>query len=217
MKLSLIPTSISDCIAIYTTWIFHISAAIGITLGYQQWFITKTPFTLLLIAGFLFWTFSITKSKTVLLFMGFAAVGYFAEFLGVNYGLIFGNYIYGNNLGLKISGVPFLISINWAVLIFITATIASQIKFHWLLQVVIGALLMVMLDVVLELSAPEFDYWQFEGGVPTIQNYIGWFAISLGLIAIFNRYRVKGNLVVSIHFYIIQLLYFGYFGMINLL
>ena len=32
-------------------------------------------------------------------------VGMIAEILGVQYGLIFGNYQYGNNLGLKLLGV----------------------------------------------------------------------------------------------------------------
>ena len=35
--------------------------------------------------------------------------GIFVEFLGVNYGLLFGEYLYGRNLGPKLFGVPFLI------------------------------------------------------------------------------------------------------------
>ena len=47
------------------------------------------------------------------------------ESLGVNYGLIFGNYEYGNNLGFKFFGVPFLIGINWIILTAISANTAS--------------------------------------------------------------------------------------------
>ena len=43
-------------------------------------------------------------------------IGMFSEFIGVNYGVIFGEYIYGNNLGFKLFGVPFLIGLNWVIL-----------------------------------------------------------------------------------------------------
>ena len=49
-----------------------------------------------------------------------------AEILGVNYGLIFGKYDYGDNLGLKLLGVPLLIGLNWVVLTFICGSISNH-------------------------------------------------------------------------------------------
>ena len=49
------------------------------------------------------------------------------EFLGVNYGYIFGNYAYGSNLGYKIGGVPVMICVNWVILTIITADVSSYI------------------------------------------------------------------------------------------
>ena len=50
-----------------------------------------------------------------------------AETIGVNFGILFGDYEYGENLGFKIFGVPFLIGINWIVLTFITGSLSSLI------------------------------------------------------------------------------------------
>ena len=39
-----------------------------------------------------------------------------AEILVVSYGIIFGNYKYGEILGYKVLGVPLIIGINWCIL-----------------------------------------------------------------------------------------------------
>lgn len=53
--------------------------------------------------------------------------GIFVEFLGVNYGLLFGEYSYGSNLGPKVFGVPFLIGMNWVILTTISGSISNFI------------------------------------------------------------------------------------------
>ena len=55
------------------------------------------------------------------------SVGIFVEFLGVNYGLIFGNYEYGQNMGPKFLGVPFLIGINWIIITLISGGITHNL------------------------------------------------------------------------------------------
>ena len=79
-------------------------------------------------------------------------IGMFSEFIGVNYGLIFGEYIYGNNLGFKLFGVPFLIGLNWVILTVICANVASILtKNNSIIQIIIlGTLLMLFMDFVME-------------------------------------------------------------------
>ena len=58
--------------------------------------------------------------------------GILVEFLGVNYGLLFGEYSYGKNLGPKLFGVPFLIGMNWVILTTISGSISNYItKGKW--------------------------------------------------------------------------------------
>jgi putative membrane protein len=56
--------------------------------------------------GFYFW----------LWVAGVFQAGYLLEMFGVKTGRIFGEYIYGNNLGYKWNDVPLIIGLNWLML-----------------------------------------------------------------------------------------------------
>ena len=133
-------------VSIGLVWLFHISGIIGITLGFHDWFITKTPLNLFISFALLMWNYpinSIKKWSAVLLFF---TAGMIAEWVGVHYDFLFGAYYYGNNLGLKLDGVPLLIGINWALLTLITGSIAHQLASKPFVRVILGAFLMVLLD-----------------------------------------------------------------------
>ncbi len=196
---------------VFIIWLFHISAIIGVTLGYFDWFISKTPLNLLVTATVLFLFFPITSKKFFLSFIFFAAVGIFAEWLGVKYGFIFGDYVYGENLGYKIDDVPWLIGVNWAILIFITAKLAEEwVEAQWL-RPVIGSLLMLVLDFFMEGVAPIFDFWTFKEGFAPLQNYIGWFCVAMVLQIVYLLLKLNGSFKISVHLYFCQLVFFMYF------
>lgn len=106
-------------------------------------------------------------------------IGMIVELIGVNTSLLFGTYRYGENLGVKVFGVPILIGINWVVLTFLTATISkSFIKNKWL-AILFGSILMVLLDFFIEPTAPIFDFWSWESGSAPFRNFVDWFVVSL--------------------------------------
>jgi putative membrane protein len=43
----------------------------------------------------------------------------------------------------------------------------------------VAALLVTGIDVLIEQVAPKLDFWQFEGGLPDLQNYLSWIAFFL--------------------------------------
>jgi putative membrane protein len=45
-----------------------------------------------------------------------AVAGFFIEAIGVNTGLIFGNYVYKTTLGWKFLETPLIIGVNWILL-----------------------------------------------------------------------------------------------------
>jgi len=143
-------------ISIGIIWLFNISGVIGILLGYEDWFLPLTPLNLLIYLVLLLWNSEINRFLLIGLLIPFS-IGMITEYLGVNYGLIFGNYQYGNNLGIKVLGVPWIIGVNWGLLVYCTAAIAKKIHNNWIISSVIGAILMVALDVIIEVSAPIFD------------------------------------------------------------
>jgi putative membrane protein len=48
--------------------------------------------------------------------------------LGVHTGILFGNYKYGNALGLKLNDVPILIGINWFIVVYACGMSALQLR-----------------------------------------------------------------------------------------
>lgn len=199
--------------AIALIWLFHISAIIGVSLGFFNFFIPKTPINLGLAFSLLLWTSpKHTLKKTGLIFL-FFLVGMFVEYLGVNFGLLFGEYAYGNNLGPKLQGVPWLIGINWAMLVLITGTIANQITSNRFLKIIIGASLMILIDLPLEIIAPIFDFWEFSGGVAPLQNYLAWFIIAAGLHGFFQWGEIRENTSFAYHLYTAQFVFFTYFAL----
>ena len=125
--------------AIFLIWLFHVSAIIGVTIGHKDWFLSKTPMNLSLSLFLFFWVFSMDSIKKVLLFALFFAMGMFAEWLGVNYQLLFGTYAYGTNFGPQLDGVPWLIGCFWALLAFVSYIIAQKLPFHKYVKLFVGA------------------------------------------------------------------------------
>ncbi|MEM9363163.1 MAG: carotenoid biosynthesis protein [Bacteroidota bacterium] len=193
-------------------WLFHISGIIGISLGFKDWFLTKTPLNLSICLLLFVLLFPVNTGKKVFLFFVFFAMGMFAEWLGVNYGLLFGEYVYGANFGPKLDGVPWLIGCFWALLACITAAMVSSLKLLIWGRAIIAAALMVILDFFMEQNAPNFDFWQFEGHVP-LRNYVTWFILGLLMQWIILKFKFEGNRTISFHLYIAQLTFFGYFAL----
>ena len=195
-------------VSIFLIWLFNISGIVGILSSYSEWFLRLTPLDLLLYLGLLAWNTEKIDINFLYAFLIPFFIGFITEFLGVNYGLIFGNYSYGENLGIKIGGVPLMICTNWAVLTFITADISRLVSKNLWIRSFIGGLLMMLLDLVIEVSAPRFDFWEFENGVVPIQNYIGWFVISFLAHILFQRFTVLTNKKISIHIFIAMTIFF---------
>ncbi len=194
--------------AIGLLWLFHISAIIGIAIGEIDWFVEKTPLNLSLSLLIFLIFYPINNLKKISVFIIFSAGGMFAEWLGVTHQILFGEYAYGKNFGPKLDGVPYLIGAYWAILTFITSSILDYTKWHIAIKILGAASLMVLLDFLMEHVAPLFDYWTFVGGVPTIENYITWFALGIGFQIIVKLFKISGQKLLSINLYSAQFLFF---------
>ena len=202
-------------ISIFTIWLVHISGFMGMVFYDLDLFATFTPLNLALMLIILIVNMSNIVKQEILSIFSIFFIGMLAEGLGVNYGLIFGKYDYGNNLGFKLFGVPFLIGINWIMLTIISGSIASCLfkterKF---LTITCGALLMLAMDFVMEPIAPKLDLWQFENLVVPLSNYFGWFIIGLITQTIYKLQFLKKEISVSSNLYIA---FFLFFSLLNL-
>lgn len=197
--------------AIFLIWLFHISAIVGVSMGHFHFFVPKTYLNLSVMFGLLYWVYPLFSVKKIALTLIFFFVGFLVEYLGVNYGLLFGDYSYGENLGFKFKNVPLLIGVNWAMLILITGAISNAFKISTFSKIMMGASLMILLDIPMETVAPIFDFWTFSGNVAPLQNYVAWFIVAAFLHSIFQFAKLKGNQTFSTHLYICQFVFFSYF------
>lgn len=195
-------------IAIGLVWLFHVSAVIGIFLGYQSWFLPKTPLNLLICFVLLVLVGSVLDTKKALIAFVFFAAGMLVEWLGVHYGWPFGEYVYGQNLGAKLDGVPYMIGINWCMLVLITGAIASRISANRFLKPIIGAALMVGLDFFIEPNVHVMDFWYWSNGSIPLSNYIGWFVTAWILHGIYQRTIDTVSFKFSLHLYLAQVFFF---------
>ncbi len=196
-------------VSIIIIWLFHLSGLIGLLYIDKNLFASLTPLNLFISATLLFVNqTNATRMKFFIVFVIFF-VGMIAEILGVQYGLIFGNYQYGNNLGLKLLGVPILIGFNWVVLTVICGSISSKIfKKSKVLSIILGITLMLLIDITLEPIAPVLDYWEFSGSKAPLQNYIGWGITSLITQTLYQYFYKTKEFIFSINLFIAQFLFF---------
>ena len=125
-------------------------------------------------------------------------VGIVVELIGTKTGLLFGDYAYGATLGPKVFGVPWIIGVNWGLLVVCTASVVNRIKAHLIVKALFAALIMTAIDILIEPVAIENDFWTWESGEIPIYNYICWFAIAFPLQWInFRLKAVESNKVAN--------------------
>lgn len=200
--------------------LFHVTGLVGLLFSKNpDFFLRFTPLTLLLTAGLLL-AFQPERSGQ---FWGFcllvALLSFMAEVVGVNTGLVFGHYHYGDTLGYKLLdmppllGVPPLIGLNWLVLTYVCGVLARYLPLPELPRTLLAALLMVGLDVCMEPVAGRYDFWHWSAGVIPLQNFRDWFIFACVLQMLFNRtHFAKTNLLVPV-VYLAQLLFFFLLGL----
>ena len=160
--------------------IFYFVGVVGmLNTQLQPLFFVLIPFALLLsfFALLIFHQAAFDKKTISILFIIYL-LGYFIEVIGVNTGIIFGNYIYGGGLGFKILNTPLMIGINWVMLVYCSASIFEKMQMPVILKIILASLLMLLYDVILENIAPIIDMWSWTSNLIPLQNYIAWFIIA---------------------------------------
>ena len=196
--------------SVYFLILFYFVGIVGFILPITHaLFSTLTPFALLLSTGFLV---AFHKPRfTINLFIVFLLIfvlSFFAEMIGVQTGLLFGHYTYGNGLGPKIWGTPVIIGLNWLMLVYCTRIIAGYIFHPAALKILFASLLMVAYDFILEKAAPLLTMWSWKGGIVPVQNYIAWFVLALLFHIMLNRARVRLSNKLALPVFVIQALFF---------
>lgn len=213
-----------DQIATAIAILFHTIGLVGILVFKSDLIIRSTPINLLLSFALLIWTQK-EKNRFFYLFVAIVFfVGFAAEVVGVNTGLLFGNYSYGNALGFKWQQVPLMIGINWIIIIYccgisVTTLLLKIIRpgtdslpqpsntLKALSIITDGATLAVVFDWLMEPVAVKLEFWKWDGKIPVF-NYICWFVISLFLLSLFHICKFNRQNKFAVNLLLIQFLFF---------
>ncbi len=208
---------------LFLALLFHGTGVLGILFTpYKDWFVSSTPLVLL----FMFLLLANTQLKSIKNFLLSFAIAFVismaTEIIGVNTGLLFGEYQYGPVLGPKILGVPWLIGLNWFVIVYCSGSfllqsielMKSKLNIRWTgatsttVVVLGGAAMATFFDFILEPVAVKLNFWTWNNGDIPLFNYLCWFVVSAVLLRINLQLKQVNAHVFASSLLIIQAIFF---------
>ncbi len=206
--------------------LFHAVGLVGMLFFKSNLVVLSTPFHLLLMAALIIYTHPKTEGNFIFFFLVCFTGGFFVEYIGTSTGVLFGNYQYGEVLGVKLAAVPLIIGINWFIIMYTCGismvmlleslrrkagdAIAKPSRAMRLISLVIdGATLAVFLDWLIEPVAIKLGYWTWlgSGDIP-ILNYVSWFVVSMLFLLVFHLLPFKKHNKFAVNLLLIQAMFF---------
>lgn len=190
--------------------IFHLVGIAGLSIAETKpLFLMLVPYHLLLMTLVLFFTHDGFGARFILFFLLVFIIGLGVEWAGVHTGQLFGSYTYGPTLGFGVDGIPLIMGVNWFLLAYCVGVTLQYSGIKYIaLRVLSGALLLVLLDVVIEPAAIKYNYWHWANGVVPVNNYICWFVLGAILLLVFELLRFKKQSIVGVVLLISQFIFF---------
>jgi putative membrane protein len=198
-------------VSIIVIILFHLVGLVGFMVpSLRPLFKQLVPFHLLLMLGVVVYNhYRITEQFLLFAVLVFV-FGIVAEWIGVHKHWIFGDYGYGKTLGTKVLDIPLTIGINWFVLVYATGVSLQRSRIiSKPARVLLGAGMLVVLDMLIEPVAIRFDYWHWAGGVVPFKNYISWFGLSALFLIVFEQFKFKVQSIVAPILLLVQFVFFA--------
>ncbi|MDD2530010.1 MAG: carotenoid biosynthesis protein [Bacteroidales bacterium] len=190
--------------------IFYLVGIIGFSINYTHMLFTYlSPIILILTLCLLFYYDRKATDRKRIIFFSFVFISsYIIEMIGVNTGLLFGKYQYHHGLGIKLFETPILIGINWILMIYITSSIFTKLKYGFISQIIIPSSLMLIYDIIMERAAPKMEMWSWADNIIPIQNFLMWglLAFVFHSIRYFLKIEIKNKMALPI--YLAQIILF---------
>ena len=193
-------------LSIFLLLLIHVAGGIGMIYFDTSFFAKTTPINLLLMFTLILLNQEeLNKGFYIGILITFL-IGLGTEIIGVNTGLIFGIYTYGDILGFKLIRVPLLISLNWFSVVyssFVTASCIMRFLGYSTLQspiiksktlivhLLLAACLATFFDWIMEPVAVKLGFWAWDSNVIPLYNYVSWFVISFFISFMFFVFRLS--------------------------
>lgn len=204
--------------------LFHLIGLAGIAFIDKNLFASASWINLLLMFILLLYTQTKIDGSFIIFVLACFVTGFGVELIGTRTGLLFGEYAYGDVLGVKVLGVPLIIGINWFIIIYccgttilaiftkLTSSLPDTEKPGPVLKMASvvsdGALLAVFFDWIMEPVALALGYWIWIPADIPILNYVCWFLVSAFLLMIFQICKFEKQNKFAVNLLLIQLMFF---------
>tara|TARA_B100001778_G_scaffold273872_1_gene236370 strand:- start:563 stop:1189 length:627 start_codon:yes stop_codon:yes gene_type:complete len=186
--------------------VVYVAGIIGISINDS---FLKLSFVSLVIPMVLFLIRLKPSIKDLVLLALVFSLTFFSEWLGVNYGWIFGEYLYGDSLGIKIGGVPLMIGVNWVLLSVVSRQALFGVFSNKYIVAFFAPILMLLIDFILEPIAPKLGFWDWNNIDVPISNYRDWFIVALiSQLILFNFKKLDTLIFWSVMYLGILTLFF---------
>lgn len=189
--------------------VLYIVGGIGIIFSPFSSAFTKLTPVILVLSFIILLMFHNEKSNrsSLILFFLIYFMSFIIEVIGVNTGIIFGEYKYGDTLGFKMFNTPVIIGLNWLLLTYLASSIMENFDLGRFLKIFTASVLMLLYDVVLENVAPKLNMWEFNNSIVPIKNYISWFIIAIIFNTMIQFSRVSTSNKLSLTIFVSQLIF----------
>lgn len=187
--------------------VLHTAGIIGLHSAFANLFLAATPLNLVVSVILLLLNHKEFNRAFITFAIVTALAGYAVEVIGVNTGMVFGTYVYGSTLGFKCFGTPLIIGLNWLMLVYCAGIVTHKLNTSIIGKSLLGAAVLVLLDVLIEPVAKRYDFWAFVGNVP-LQNYVAWYIIAFALLCLFHSLQFTKTNRLAPALLIVQFLFF---------
>lgn len=190
--------------------IFYLVGVLGLSLAdTRPLFIRLVPFALILgFVGVLLFHEAKWDWKTFTAFVLVFISGFVIESVGVNTGIIFGEYQYGKTLGFQIFETPLIIGMNWLFLVYVSSSLTEGINSGKFISFLLPPVLMVVYDLVLEQVAPNLGMWNWNNDSVPLQNYFAWFVLAFLFVLVLRFFSIKTSNKIAPLIFILQFMFF---------
>jgi bisanhydrobacterioruberin hydratase len=199
--------------AIYLSIIYLVGIA-GIALPLHSDFIRLTPLNFVVSLLIVFFNQKNWNTTLITIIIANYGIGFLAEVIGVNGGCLFGDfYSYGAAMGFQVFKTPLTAGLLWVVVAMGVASLLNGafVETSWFKKSVIGAAILVSLDVIIEPVATKLYFWEWQHQVVPLQNYYGWYIIALLILTLYNFFQPNFSNKIAVVLLIWQFIFFGFF------
>ena len=187
--------------------ILHAVGVVGILAGYGKFFLDFTASNLLVNGVLAAWMDWEDRHWTWLLAIG---GGLAVEIIGVQTGVLFGAYEYGDILGVKLAGVPLIFGALWWMSLLGFGHWSDRFMKRWLhlknnalnriVRALLAASLMTALDGLIEPVAIRAGWWAWDAVSVPWSNYANWWIVAFAyhLLPQKNGKNIGAGLLVAI-------------------